>query len=147
MLRGDPHPHHASHSSTRMDSLSESAHSSNHDLPHVHRSSWFVNCSRAEAIERLKHCKDGTFLIRPGSQDNPYSLSIAWVLLFLCVYGHMTHLISYARLWAGFCWLMYNQNLLVNQDIWSLDRENLNISGSGTITASHCRAFLNQWWF
>ena len=40
------------------------------------KSNWCVQYSRNQAIELRRPRKDGTFLIRPGSQDNPYSLSI-----------------------------------------------------------------------
>ncbi|XP_067935924.1 phosphatidylinositol 3-kinase regulatory subunit alpha-like [Watersipora subatra] len=77
-IRGDHHTaSHTSHTSSRLEPLSESALFANKDIPHIHKSTWYVKCTRAEAIENLQHRKDGTFLIRPGSQDNPYSLSIA----------------------------------------------------------------------
>lgn len=88
VLYGDPHPHKPPH--TSMQRLPPSPHISTDnrssrgvtvvskpDIHHAHRSNWYVNCSRTEAISILQKCEDGTFLLRPGSQDNhPFSLSI-----------------------------------------------------------------------
>lgn len=43
---------------------------------HLNSANWFVECDRNKAIDMLQNRADGTFLIRPGSQDNPFSLSI-----------------------------------------------------------------------
>ena len=48
-----------------------------HRLPHHDKSTWFVQCGRAQAEEMLSHQPDGTFLIRPSRQfPGDYTLSV-----------------------------------------------------------------------
>lgn len=46
------------------------------DLPHEDETTWFIKCDRSTAERMLNGRPEGTFLIRPSSQEGSYALSI-----------------------------------------------------------------------